>query len=279
MSKEVAVRGTGTAVALPSENPFAQAASDMGEGPDGAIFSKFSGRTGDFTAGSDNDVLFDEDMQNDGETCEMAVDMMEASRGWMCWINGEVEEELMVRVVDGHPLKEADLPDHEAKYDYDDDGKTEDGWVECISLPMRSITTGTEYKFKGSSSGMMKAFKKLLKAYGSQFSRHDLEEEVAIISFGIESYQHKKKSWGKIYNPLLNLVRWMDIKDIEESLSGDDYEPEEEEAPEPEVKPKARRKAAPKAEPAPEPEPEVEEEAEPEQEAKPAGGRRPRRKY
>lgn len=206
-------------------NPFADAAKDMG-GSEGS-FAKFNGKSGEYVHGQDDEVLFDEDMKNDGEVVEMAINMLDAKRGWMCWIDGDVKDERMVKIVDGHPPREVDLPDYSdpdtKDYEPDFDPK-EDGWVECIELPMRSITTGDQYLFKGSSKGTLKTFKSLLKDYGRQFNRHDLDEEVAIVQLDLDSYDHPKKQYGKIYNPILKLVRWMDIADIEASMENDGYE-------------------------------------------------------
>ena len=223
-------------------NPYEDAANDM-SGSDGA-FLKFNGKEGEFTYGQDEDTLLDEAMVDDGVIVEVAVNMAEFKRGYMCWIDDDVKDEKLRLVTAGAAIREEDLPDYTDDY-VDED---EDGWVECAEVPLRDISDGEQYLFKTSSKGALRALKKLLKAYGKVFMKHDMDEETPIIILGMDSYMHKTKKFGKIYNPIFKLDRFVDTDTLNASVDDDDsgYEPEEEEE-EPEVAEEEVKKETKKA--------------------------------
>lgn len=219
-------------------NPWAEAAKGIESG----AYLKFNGNDGRYSFGQD-----DEDLP---EGSRVVGDMETLGFGWICWVESAVEEEVIVRVIDGKAPLEHELADHGP---YDDD----DGWREAasISLVLESYGTddqdeavGTPLLWKTSTGGQVRQIRKLSGAYGRVFSQHP--GEFPIIELAAESYVPKNKKHGKIkWSPVLKIVGWMTAEELEGlagPLGGDD---DDEPAP---AKQTARR-----AEPEPEPEPEA----------------------
>lgn len=270
MSKELAKTTKGGALAV-RDNPFAEAAGEMAQ--DGGNFMKFNAKEQAFVAGAEDDIVLSDDDLEEGKVVRMAVNMNEFTRGWLCWIDEEVKDELSRNIMDGPAIKEADLPD------YDDEMGEDDGWVEVASVPMRDIETGEQYLYKASSRGANKALGKLLKVYSKQYKRHD-DDEVPVVELGMESYKHKKKVYGIIFNPTFKLVEWVNADDLNAALEDDEdgYEPEDDDEEVVEKAPKKGKKSSTKKK---KKEPETEEDDNSEEEApkEEKKKRRPRREF
>lgn len=251
-----------------NDNPYAQAASEMGG--DTGVYAKFNGKDGQFVYGEDDEVIFGEADKDDGIVVRMALNMDEFDRGWMCWVDEEVVKEILRGVTEGPEIREEDLPT-----DWDGEMGKDDGWVKCAQIPMRDLETGEQFLFKAASNGSYRALGKFLKAFSKQYKKHP--DEIPIVELDMESYEHKKKQYGKIFNPIFNLVDFMTVEDLDALVSddGEGYEPEEEKVEEKaKAKPKAKAKAKPKADPK-----EEEEAAEPAEDEKPKTRRRKRREF
>lgn len=208
----------GTALTTGGANPWAEAAKGIEDG----AYLKFNGNDGRWSFGQD-----DEDLP---EGSRVVGDMESLAFGFICWVNSAVEEEVLVRVVDGKPPLEHQLTDHGP---YDDD----DGWREAasISLVLESYgnddqdeAVGTPLLWKTSTGGQVRQIRKLSGAYGRVFAQHP--DEYPVIELGAESYVPKNKKHGKIkWSPTLKIVGWMTSAELE-SISGvaagddDDYE-------------------------------------------------------
>lgn len=210
-------------------NPFTQAAEDLGvtEG----VFLKFNGNTGEYTYGADQEEL------PDGSRLVAIMDSI--ARGWICWNDSEVIDEIMVSILDGNPPTEKDLPDHSP---FEND---EDGWSEQIRVVFKDVETGETYTFKTSSRAAMRAVGSLMKDYGRQFKNHPDENPVVEISSS--SYMPKEKKHGKKHAPSFKIVDWMNNEEIENLVSA---ESEQEDATNYETK-AAPKEEAPKEEAAP----------------------------
>jgi hypothetical protein len=262
-------------------NPWAEAARGVETG----TYLKFNGNDGRWSFGQDDDDL--------PEGSRVVMDMDTLSFGWICWVDGAVEEEKLVMVVDGKPPREEDLTDY-GPYEEDD------GWREASSISMilesygdddQDEAVGTPLLWKTSTGGQVRQIRKLSGAYGRVFAQHP--GEFPIVELGEESYEPRNKRYGKKkFSPIMKIVGWMSAAELE-GLTGEpvDEEPEEEPAPK---QTRSRRKAADeeaeekpargrgrKAKKDSEPEPEEDEDLdneEPEEEEaeKPARGRRRR---
>jgi hypothetical protein len=178
-----------------SGNPFLDAADDMGASS-GALFLKFDGNTGNYSYGKDQDEL--------PKGTRVALSPGEIKAGYICWNDGNVMEEVMVRIVDGKPPAKGSLTDHGP---YEDD---KDGWREQSSIQLRDVETGDEFLFKTSSKGGRIAVGNLVRDYGKGFSMHP--GELAIVELLNTSFDAKDpktgKKLGKKYAPVFKIVGW-----------------------------------------------------------------------
>ncbi|UIS25237.1 hypothetical protein [Erythrobacter phage vB_EliS-L02] len=258
-------------------NPWAEAARGVETG----TYLKFNGNDGRWSFGQDDDDL--------PEGSRVVMDMQTLAFGWICWVEGSVEEEKLVMVVDGRPPREEDLTDY-GPYEEDD------GWREAASISMilesygdddQDEAVGTPLLWKTSTGGQVRQIRKLSGAYGRVFSQHP--GEYPIVELGEESYEPRNKRYGKRkFSPVMKIVGWMTAAELE-GLTGepvDDDEPEEpapkgrgrkaKDEPEAEEKP-ARGRGRKAKDPEPEPEEDEDFDDEPEEEEeKPARGRRRR---
>lgn len=194
-----------SALANPNYNPFLDAADDMGA-TGGFLYAKFDGNTGNFTYGKDDEEL--------EKGSRHAVNPSEFKRGYICWNDGKVVEEIMVRITDGRPPAKDDLKDHGP---YADD---KDGWREQSSIAFRDITTGDEFLYKTSSKSGNIAVANLIRDYGKQFQMHP--GELAIIELGANVFEPKNaqgKKLGKKYAPSFKIVGWKSEAALMEQFS------------------------------------------------------------
>lgn len=239
------------------DDPFASHADDLGN--DNAAYLKFNGNTGDYTYGAENEEL--------EHGSRVVVDMNLAARGWICWNDGEVVEEINVPLVDGKPPRENELQDHGP---YADD---DDGWSEQVTLFM-AMSDGTKLCYKATSKSGKRAFAGLVKDYSKQWRTKP--DQLPIVEIDATSFQPKDKKLGTKYAPKLRIVDWIHKDELAEMTGEDpsDYDDDgfgEDELP-------VTKESTP--EPAPAPEPETQPEPEQEQEAAPARrGRRGARKF
>jgi len=230
-------------------DPFASAANDLGSV--NASYLKFNGNTGDYIFGADDDEL------EHGE--RVVVDMEQAARGWICWKDGEVQEEINVLVIDGKPPTENQLTDHGP---YEEDG---DGWSEQIRL-IFMMNDGTVLDYKASSKSGKRAFSGLLRDFAKQYKSHP--GQLAVVEIDATSFMPKDKKIGKKYAPRFKIVDWISREAFEEQVGEDsgDYEdgfddesgdeipankPAPTPAPAPEPTPEPAAEPAPAPEPAP----------------------------
>jgi hypothetical protein len=190
-------------------NPFTQAAEDLGVSE--GVYLKFNGNTGEYTFGADQEEL--------PEGTQLVAIMDSIARGFICWNDSEVIDEVMVSILDGNPPKESELTDH-APYTGDDDG-----WSEQIRIVFKDVETGETYTFKTSSRAAMRAVGSLMKDYGRQFKNHP--DENPVIEISSSSYMPKEKKHGKKHAPILKIVGWMHNDEIENlSSSSSDQDDE-----------------------------------------------------
>ncbi len=261
MANDLATRGN-TALAT-GGNPWAEAARGVETG----TYLKFNGNDGRWSFGQD-----DEDLP---EGSRVIVDMETLAFGWICWVDGSVEEERLVPVLDGRPPLEHELTDY-GPYEEDD------GWREAASLSMilerygdddQDDAVGTQLLWKTSTGGQVRQIRKLSGAYGRVFSQHP--GEFPVVELGAEDYAPKNKKYGKKkWSPVMKIVGWMSAAEVA-GLVGDEGDDDHDDEPAPRARKGddgAKRRLPPpeeeEEEPAPRrrraaPEPEEEEEEEP----------------
>lgn len=229
------VKSNNTALAKGS-NPFESSGSSMSSG--GGLYMKFNGNTGELTYGAEGVEI--------PEGTLLIVNPNECRRGWICWKDEQVAEELMYRILDRDPPEEHDLPDH-GPYTVHEDG-TKDGWSAQVAIPFllrEDDGTIVELTYKTSSKSAIRAVGNLLKAYGRLYKSHD--GELPVVEFGTESWMPKVKKHGKKFSPKFTIVDWASEAALaaESEGSEEDYEDDR-----PDPAPKTETKAlAPKEEP------------------------------
>ena len=238
-------------------------AGALGGGNEGLTFAGFSGKNGDYTYGAEKNEL--------DHGWKGAVNMASAARGWILWIDGNVEGEEMVKILEGNPPLKSQLEDPGPLDDEDD------GWSEQFSFEVGEMESGEKLLFKNGSKSGLRAFGNLLSQYGKALQKgqnigDEGEELHPIVEFDATEFTPKNgKKKDKAYAPKFTIVDWIGEAELEEMFGGeaddpDNYE-QEEEAP----------KAAAKKTTKPAPEPEAEEAEAPAEEAPAEGGRRRRR--
>ena len=233
MGKEVATTGGGLLERYKQgHNPFLD---DAGAEEFFGSFLKFNGNNGDFTYGED----YAEELEHGSE---LLLNMETAMHGYICWVDGEVVDEVNVLISSGKSLPDVDdLEDH-GPYAKNDDG-TEDGWQEQYVFHFFHEKTEEGFTLKLSSRSGVRAAKNLVRAYGKSFGvkiGDDGDIQVPVVEIGSTSFDVKDRKTGKInkkagkkHAPLLKIVDWVDkseVADCFEAAPGDDsgdYEPDE----------------------------------------------------
>lgn len=138
-----------------------------------------------------------------------AVNPASFEHGYIAWDEAQlVEGEVMVPI-------SRNLPAQVALRTSAPDGQTtgQNGWQFQMSVDMVCIKgedEGTVVQYKQSSVGAMKAFRSLTDAVGTQLADNK-DEIVPIIVMKSDSYKHKK--WGRIFNPIFEIVEWRTMDD------------------------------------------------------------------
>jgi hypothetical protein len=203
-SKAVATRKGSTAVTAftGGNNPFTNFGNEAGSF---GAFMKFSGNTGEFSYGSDNEPL--------EVGTQLAVNMMQMERGWVCWIGGKPYETIMNKLMDEVPMRaEEDLPDHTSKYQNEKD----DGWVRQTSVPMAMLDDGSELEFKTSSKSGIMALQKLSKEFGTKCHLHvddNGEAMMPIVEIGSVSFPIRNGKETK-HAPTFKIVDWISASEL-----------------------------------------------------------------
>lgn len=195
-------------------DPFASAGEDMGGS--NAKYLKFNGNSGEYTFGAEAEEL--------EKGTRLVVNMAGFRRGWICWKDEQVAEEIMVRVVEGPPPPQSQLTDH-GPYVVTENKK--EGWTEQSAVDFRDPTTGDEYTFKVSSKSALRALGTLMKDYAKVYKSKP--GMLPIIELDVSSWMPKVKAHGKKYSPVLKIVDWANENDLlaQHGDSPEGYEDEE----------------------------------------------------
>lgn len=219
-------------------NPFAMA----GAGAGSTTYMKFTGSTGDFTYGQDDNEM--------PHGTEMAGDIENSKWVWSFWWEGEVLETRETKVAEnpmGFDNEPDDLPEgYEGDMSIDEiraaqaDRKTNfmDGWSCQAVLGLREIGgEAEEFTLKLNQGVALNAFRSLLQTFGRQFRFK--QGLVPVIELSARSYKSKVPGVGKRHTPVLKITGW---KSEEELMNAAGDDPDMYDQPD-----EAPAKAAPKA--------------------------------
>ncbi|MBS3648726.1 hypothetical protein KEU06_08800 [Pseudaminobacter sp. 19-2017] len=203
MSTAVATR-TRTEIAQESAyDPFAAAGNDLGGSS--AVYAKFNGNSGEFSYGQSAQEIEAEE--------RLVADVANARRGWICWKDEEVVDEIMVPILQGPPPGKHELTDH-GPYEKHADG-TQDGWSEQFAIDLRPLGAdhaGVQIVYKTTTKSALRPLGDLLKDYGRQYKNHP--GELPVVEFTKGSYMPKEKKHGKKHYPIFKIVDWMSEEDL-----------------------------------------------------------------
>jgi hypothetical protein len=198
MGTEVATRSRTELAQDTAFDPFAVAGNEMGGSS--ALYAKFNGNSGEMTYGSQaEEVAIGE---------KMAADVYGARKGWICWVESEVAEEIMVPIVQGQPPRSDQLADHGPYKKYDDG--TQDGWSEQFAINFRLLGEdhdGAEITYKTSTKSAMRPLGDLIKQFSREYKANP--GCVPIVEFGRGDYMPKEKKHGKKFFPTFKIVDWI----------------------------------------------------------------------
>ena len=138
--------------------------------------------------------------------------------GFIAWGNGEVLGEVMSMMHE--PLPATDVAPPEARRGWEKQLGFE---ITCLSGQYKGLTC----RYATTSVGGLRAVSELGVLLASQIDK-DADHPVAILSLGKEHYLHK--TYGKIYTPVFEVVRWdsMDVETSKEAQDELEFEDEEE---------------------------------------------------
>lgn len=227
MSNEVATQNNSAAMATADAyDPYLAHGEELG-GNAGAAFLKYNGNDGGYTFGSDAEEL--------ATGSKVAIVAESFGRGWICWKDGDVAEEIIVPILTGLPPKKDELTDH-GPYT-----KKDDGWIEQVVVRMKDLDTGIDLLYKPVSKGGKGALGRLMTSYGKQ-RKMNMDDSgnflVPIAEIGERSFTPKDiktKKWA----PSFEIVEWMSADELTDLFEGSSVDEEEEEVAE--TKPKARK--------------------------------------
>lgn len=264
MGNEVALRGS-TSLATSTDDYYAALAAEAEGyrgGGGGALFLKFNGNDGYYSYGADDTDL---PLQS-----QVAMNPRTLKRGWICWLGGQVKEEIMMSLEEGLPPAKHLLPD------YGPYGK-DDGWSEQKTIEFKTIDgDGLTLLFQANNKSKMNALEALMKDFARQYKANPGMVPVVELDENEFETQPKNEDGSKgrkvrKHAPKFKLVGWMseeELLSLSEGAEGDyvegeaplealegpveepelvDDQPEPEPAPEPA---RGGRRAAPAAAPA-----------------------------
>lgn len=203
MGTEVATRSRTEMAQESAYDPFAMAGNDMAGAS--ALYAKFNGNSGEFTYGANATEI------EKGE--RMAADVFGARRGWICWVESEVAEEIMVAIPNGNPPAEHTLTDHGPYKKYEDG--TEDGWSSQFAINFRLLGEdhdGVEITYKTSTKSALRPLGDLVKQYGREYKMNP--GKIPIVELDKGSYMPREKKHGKKYFPIFKIVDWIDEEEL-----------------------------------------------------------------
>lgn len=202
-----------------TEDYFAAVAAEADTFRDsgGLMYLKFNGNDGEYSYGSDNTELKLGSL--------LALNIQSYRRGWICWNDGEVVDEIMTPIHEGAPPKKTSLPDHGPYVEEND------GWSEQYTIEMRMVEEPyINLLFQANNRSKRIAFENMMKDFAKGFR---LNEGCApVIEIDEREFEGKAKEGSKKrykkHAPIFKIVDWKSLEELATLSEGTpaDYEPE-----------------------------------------------------
>lgn len=205
MSNQVSPYTANTQVAALSADDYYAALAAEAEGyrggGGGVLFLKMNGNTGYYSYGADDIDLPD--------GTQAAMNPRSLKRGWICWLGGQVKEEIMMSLEEGMP------PAKHLLNDYGPYGK-DDGWSEQKTIEFKTLDNeGLTLLFQANNKSKMNALEALMKDFGRNFRSYP--GCVPIVELSSNSFETQPKDENgkpdgrkvKKFAPLFKIVHWL----------------------------------------------------------------------
>lgn len=132
---------------------------------------------------------------------QFAINPMSMQHGYIGWKTATVVGEHMVSLFSGESIDPAKLAPIQQETEMD-------GWSKQLSVELKSMSDGTELVFKTTSHGGKNALAKLSNSIARRIAA-DPVHYVPVVELSSSSYKHK--TYGTIYNPVIEIVGWVDV--------------------------------------------------------------------
>jgi len=210
------------AIFASGNNPFTALSKEMDIST--GAFLRFSGDTGKYTyKGSEVEY---------GTRFAFNV-LATAKKGYICWKDGKVVEQIMIEIASSTPLPdESSLTDHGP---YNE--KAGDGWRQQLGCVVRDLEGGDQMDFNLSNKSGVNALGQLFAEFGNK-APFNLDSEgnpkLPIVEVSAVSFQPKGIP-GKKWAPTLRIVDWKSEAELvaldpygedDENMVGEDYDNE-----------------------------------------------------
>jgi hypothetical protein len=133
---------------------------------------------------------------------EWAINPYSLQHGYIAWgANADLLGEVMVPIGQARPAK-SELPNH-GEFSWNDQ-------FSCDLFCLSGEDEGQQVIYKPSSVGGRRAMSELMKKLSARINEVGVEGDIVpVVKLETQSYNHKQ--YGKIYNPVLEVVRWVSI--------------------------------------------------------------------
>jgi hypothetical protein len=251
MGNELTTTG-GNAVALSTDDYYAALAAEAASyrgGGGGPLFLKFNGNDGNYSYGSDDTDL--------PLGTQVAMNPRSLKRGWICWKDGQVQEEIMMALEEGLPPAKHLLPD------YGPYGK-DDGWSEQKTIEFTRLDgSATVLLFQANNKSKMNALEAIMKDFARQYKANPGCVPIVELDENEFETQPKNEDGSKgrkvrKHAPKFSIVEWMSDEELMTLTEGAQEDYAEGEEGYVEGADQGVDDAAVEADVAPEPEPEAE---------------------
>jgi len=220
-----AAAGGLSALMDPVNNPFLQDAAE--QGVRGGAYLRFNGNTGQW-------VTIGQQTVDDGSL--WAMNLLHAERGYQCWSEGKLIDEVWVTIMSRAPLPDVKELRHVEKK------KESAGWNTAVKVPVRSVDGGPQCDMIMKADSPARPINRLLKEYGQQLSMNldpaTKLPKVPVVELGADSFQ--VKGVGTKFAPKFRIVEWRTEAELSSLDSGEEPQVEQKPAPDAPLPPSTR---------------------------------------
>lgn len=160
-------------------------------------FLSFNGKNGKFYVKTDGEKI-----DIDPGT-ELALNILDAKKGWTCWKEKKPVDNVVVGFFEGSLPPKESLPDHSP---YKEDKDNREGWSQYIELPFKNLETGQQYLYKASSESARRSVGKLIDDIVQAGNKgYDFTTDIPVVKLGSKEFEANGFDNVK---PTFEIVKW-----------------------------------------------------------------------